>query len=150
MSLLKKFQSVMAGPLLSAALLLTPAPPDAMEIKQFNQLSKSDHDRYYETLLEETVKYLWRQGRKEDGDAVLNLFGRGSSGVREFVDTLDGLAKLEQEGQLKKVPHVEHAMFLVLKDHNIKIPMKDFMQFSQDFKLSGGVMGQPGGDHRGR
>lgn len=138
---MKKLQGVVAGSFLSAALFLMPAPSDAMEIKQFNQMSIDDQAHYIEILMGESVKYLWRKGRKEDADAVLALFkrdssGRISKGHNEFSAAIDGLAELERLEQLKKTPHVEQALAIVLKDHGVVIPMKDFMLFAQDFRPS--------------
>ena len=138
MSVMKKIQGVVAGVFLSAALFIAPGYADAMEIQKFDQMSENDQGRYVSVLFGQSVRYFWGQGEKEKGDVVLGLFKRNSpdetsEGMKELVDVLGGLREMERQHP-EKVPHVEHAMSIVLRRHGVSIPFNDFMQFAKDFQ----------------
>lgn len=56
----------MVGPFLSATLLFTPTSSDAM--------SKSGQARYVTELFGSSVEMLWKQGRKEEAQKIMDLF----------------------------------------------------------------------------
>lgn len=139
MSLLEKTGTIFATPVLAASLFFAPHYADAMEIKQFDQMSLNDQRKYFEAVFGESVKFLIRNGRFDESDRVLALFkgkssGEISDGMHEFLSVLEGLRDLERKNPDKKIPHVEHAMAITLKRHGVVIAMNDMMQFAKDFR----------------
>lgn len=133
-------QKFIAGTFLSAAMVFASVPSaEAMQIKDFDRMSLNDQGRYVTVLFGETVKHLWLNGEKKQGDAVLSMFERSSPaeispGMDELVDIISGLRQMEKDNP-SKVPHVEHAMAILMKRHGIAgVSTKDLMQFAKNFE----------------
>lgn len=136
----KQIQGVIAWYFLSAALFLSGAGAvDAMEIKKFDQMSLNDQARYAQILIGESIKFLFRNGRFDDGEKALALFkgkpsGEIPDGMQEFINVLKELREIEDKNISQRSPHVEHAIAIVLKRHGIVVAMSDVMQFNKDFQ----------------
>lgn len=131
-------QGVRAGTVLCTAIVLWAGSVGSMEIKEFDKMSDDDRHFYTTCMVVGIMKFLLRTHRDEEYDNLLPIFRKKPSGELpdgwlEFHSIMDEVREIERQNLTKKIPHVEHAMAVMLKRHSVVIDMKKMMQFTRDF-----------------
>jgi hypothetical protein len=132
----------LASTILSAALLFAGAA-NAMQIPQFDKLSRDDRATYVTLLAKGSGYALYDHGDRAGGDKLVQLFNDNSknNGEHQFWKYLEEVRTMNKNNAAdpnnKQPPYeVEHAFALMLKNNGITVPVSFLLTINKDFKPS--------------
>src|ERR1039458_2463740 len=136
---LKKY---LAAGTLAVSMLFANAA-NAMQIPQFDKLSKDDRATYATLLTKGAANGLYAHGDRAGGDKLIQLFNDhgDTGGAAQFWKYLDEVRIMNKNNAAdpnnKQPPYeVEHGFELMLKNNGIIVPVSFLLTINKDFKPS--------------